>query len=547
MVQLFLASRAGDHRYLKEIFLLATETDRLDFTIAMEKKKGCLIVGISAFVLYLVVAAIAILASVVQREDFHSSPTVSRDTAAYRNGSLGLLKEPDIDFEQFSPAEREFGKLTNTGGDDKWNLTWEEDSESDTGEAIDPWVGALAEGDKIELVAFATWYPKAGDRVGKEADFSLKFYDAKTFVPLSEKALIESGVDPAMLTMDSPIGYETPRIRLLFHSESMGAVCIRALNIGDQRTGARVSYDLEKLDELESRSHTVGEWTSADAALLLWHDSPLDISIAILTGEAEFSDLPKREGEQVVFGDDLRVQWLADFTGEVDAEATFSSSDVFTTGVSADDPEATQNLSAKITLEEIEPGKEFQPETLIRASSPSYLKHCGRVTSTGIDWQWSERADSRPLYLASFPTTNEPTRLVFLPHLTEVKWKIDRIPDAPNQGEIEDLFEITLPRITVSDLNGERNLIGLISTAAQVEFDYDLLWSERPPKLMPEDWTFLNETPQSLLNWYLDNTKGSFVIYDEESFHMRVNERDETWWEAITRSLQRLFYGMPLP
>ena len=54
----------------------------------------------------------------------------------------------------------------------------------------------------------------------------------------------------------------------------------------------------------------------SDTELLIWHDSPLECLVRVLTGEPQMSTLEQKRGAQVSFGEDLRLQWLAPMESE---------------------------------------------------------------------------------------------------------------------------------------------------------------------------------------------------------------------------------------
>ena len=504
--------------------------------------KGCLFAG-AAF--YLVVAAILITVKLLEVPDLNSAPSISRDVPGFDSGSLGLLKEASRKVEQVHPASKEMDTPERyPGKDGSFVLVWPEEEIVSAGSPPDPWVSEFQGDDELELVAFATWIPGPDDALPDEApkSFPLRFHDAETLAPLSEAELDELGIPPAMRKIRPPREYHTPRIRLLFRNSGMEFVRVNGINIGDSRTGARVGYDLESLGELDQRAVTRGKWTRVDAALLIWHDSPLTCRVQVLTGEPQRADLKQAIGEEVLFGDSLRIQWLGQMEREPDASTylhSYRPVDPVTKKQAEELEEKFQHQSYRDTralLVTQEKEESDTPYLLLRTSSGDLLEDHVSVLGGGKPkWDWERTEEEGNLYLATIrdktPRT-EPVSLVFLPHITELVLEIPGIPDAPNPRNVEDLFDITLPRITLpSDLSdAERHLIGYISVATQVRWDSSRKWGDVPPKNLPSDYTFYNETPQSLLIWYLDNTKGSFIRYREEEYTLYVNEREETWW-----------------
>ena len=135
--------------------------------------------------------------------------------------------------------------------------------------------------------------------------------------------------------------------------------------------------------------------------------------------------------------------------------------------------------------------------------------------------------------------TGAPLRFVFLPKVTELVFEIPGLPDQPNPGNAENLFEITLPRITLPENpdTAEDHLLGLASVAAEVEFDIDNLWDDEVPDDFPADRTFRNQSPKDLLHWYLKATPGSRIRYDEAENLIFFNEEKDSWWTRFTEWL----------
>jgi hypothetical protein len=324
------------------------------------------------------------------------------------------------------------------------------------------------------------------------------------------------------------------------------------MNAGDKRTGARVSYDLKDSNDGSPRVETSGEWLRVDTELLIWHDSPLECLVRILTGEPQIASLEQKRGAQISFGEDLRIQWLAGMESEPDFK---SISDHFKPATPYLEP--YRELKTRLRDDKFRWRHRVQqagfrsaaasePATLVRASSPDYLEeHCGLITGDGIVRSWDSLEEEKDLYLASIGTTRpltEPLQFVFLPKITELTFTIAGLPDMPNPRTTENLFEVTFPRITLpEDINdAETHLIGFIGVGAQVAWESNKRWDEAIRASLPPDRTFRNETPQSLLNWYLDHTPGAHVRYDETGMILHINEEKPDWRERIDQLIQKL-------
>jgi len=524
----------------------------------MDKRlRGCIA---GAIVLYLLAAFLFLFLRKNHREDYFSPPATSRDTPGYRSGSLGLLgsSSRSIDEEWPAPDEMETPERIDGIGE-TFLLNWGRQGEVAKREAPDPWVDKLTGDDALTLVAYGTWFPGPDDTLPGGADdyLALRFRDPESLETIDENRLIEMGIPADLARMPPSRTYHTPRIRLIFRSRDIDYPrCVR-INIGDARTGARVSYDLESLDEVDSRLSQHGDWIAIDSALLIWHDSPLTCRIEMLTGTPVIRELKQEFGEQVSFSDRLRVQWIARREGGLETDYDMTRFDALPG--SEERAEAIRKLQQSFGFNEVaamlvhpdEKSDTPETETFVRASSDDLLRQqCAVLTPDGPDWSWEYEGKSAPVFVASTassPPAEEPLTLLFLPERTELDFSLAGLPDAPNPREVEDLFELTLPRITVmaDDNVVESRLIAYLSVAAQVEWDSSEKWENTPPKAFPADYTFRNETPQSLLNWYLDSTPGAFADYDEETFVLRVNERDESWWERLKGRLPSLPWWMP--
>tara|TARA_R110002096_G_scaffold31754_1_gene92807 strand:- start:536 stop:2107 length:1572 start_codon:yes stop_codon:yes gene_type:complete len=518
-----------------------------------KRTAGCIF---SAIVLYLILGAILFVISQSHREDYHSSPTDSRDVYGFNSGSLGILKEPSKKTEQFRPAEPPMPIPTRHAGLTKGSflLEWDKDADIDKGTPPDPWVDSLQGDDKIELIAFATWIPQPEDPYSDPDDWKpeLQFRDAKSLQLLDETQIADLGIPPELFLLDAPDEYQTPRLSLLLRTRGMEVVRFNNIDLGDGRTGAKVSYDLEKLSEQPSRSTTIKEWTRLDAAMLIFHDSPLEVRTTVLTGEPNFQTLKKTTGSQVVFGDQLRVQWLQKLPRSPYVE-NYADSFIPAKSVPKETAKRLKSMDRygnnkdktrafHITLKD---SSDRQPYEFVRASSDTYLEnHCGLVTGKGIDWEWDSEEEDDSYYLATIKSdgSKKTSQLVFLPHITELRFKIPALPNLPNLDTIDDLFETSLPRITLpQDLSdAEGQLFGYIGVGAQVAWDTNKIWNDHPPKELPADNTFINQTPQSLLDWYLTNTPTAQIRYDEDGLILYINEENEGWWESFVESLNFL-------
>ncbi|MCB1066389.1 MAG: hypothetical protein KDN20_26155, partial [Verrucomicrobiae bacterium] len=413
-----------------------------------------------------------------------------------------------------------------------------------------PWVAGLEGDDELELLAYGTWIPQADDDVSPGADWLATpiFRDAQSLEALSAEDLKAMGVPASFLSLVRPKRYQTPILRLVFRSKNMEVVRLVEGQGGDVRTGGVVTHDLSDLSEDIQMFENVGEWSRFDLALLLWHDTPMKLTIQALTGEPQYAELPTTLGAQVAFEDRLRIQWLSTFDGRLDVS---SGVDDFEPAPSVPKMEAQalkQRLEGnpiwdkRAAMFEIGPvpsGEPAEPTILVRTTSEDYLeRHCGwqRGIDEPIAWEWSNDSDVDQMQMAVIKgevKPGEPMRLVFLPHITELTFEIGGFPDMPNPRDIEDLFDLRIPRITVVENpnSAEDHLIGFVGVATQNAWDNGNRWHTTLPADMPADRTFRNQTPQELLRWYRKVTPGSKLDYDESTHFLNVNEDRDQWWE----------------
>ncbi|MFT5468239.1 MAG: hypothetical protein ACI8UO_003348 [Verrucomicrobiales bacterium] len=128
--------------------------------------------------------------------------------------------------------------------------------------------------------------------------------------------------------------------------------------------------------------------------------------------------------------------------------------------------------------------------------------------------------------------------------LTEFqRFSIEELPEMPNSRQIENLFEVRMPRVSVqAEIQGstisysEGRLLNAIGHATESAVKVEaLLWFELDgikPAALPPDFSFRDTSPQQLLDWYLENTAGSSVRYDAEQKLLIFNEqKPDTWWK----------------
>jgi hypothetical protein len=509
-----------------------------------------------AFLLYGVVAATLVTRTILVKEDFYSPAATSRGVYGFQDGDIGLLKKTPHKTDIVFPAREVMTGPRFIDGETAKDivLDWSTSPEMAPDGKKDRWRETLQGDDKVELVAFASWVPSPDDPLTNEGGWeaALSFRDPATLEIISGERLRDLGVPESFSRLAPPRRFQTPVIRLLFRTSGIEYPHCVGINIGDQRTGARVSYELASSNDGPSRDEFAGAWLRVDTELLIWHDSPIDCRVRFLTGEPQVAQLPQQRGAQVAFGEDLRVQWLAamerdpQFSGMDDAFKPAASSagehEALMKRLRADSFKSRN----RVMNIDFDPTDEIKPGTLVRASSPDFLEeHCGLITREGILWNWSGEKTSKDLFLASIasaPAREESLQLVFLPYLAELSYSIAGLPDMPNPRGIEDLFDATLPRISLPEdiEDAESHLLGFIGVGAQIAWESNGLWDNSMQSRLPPDRTFRNETPQSLLNWYLDNTPGAYVRYDQAGLVIHINEEKPDWREKLDELIQKV-------
>ncbi|MBP6783877.1 MAG: hypothetical protein KA152_08820 [Verrucomicrobiales bacterium] len=519
-----------------------------------KRLKVALLIGL---LLYGLFAAMLLVRATTVKKDFQSPAAATRDVYGFQSGQLGMLKKGSAKTEILRPASE---PMTEPGWIDGENNTfaidWSEEPVIKPNTPPERWVNRPQGDDKIELVAFASWVPAADDPLTNDGGWQAKliFRDPATLEVFSDERLRELAVPESFRRLSPPRLYQTPILRLLFRTSGMEYIHSGSINVGDSRTGARVSFNLDSSNDGESREETAGKWTRIDTELLIWHDSPLLCHVGFLTGEAQHARLDQRRGAQVVFGDQLRLQWLT----QVNSDPNINSfrDDFLPLPAATEKHQAIMarldgpdyDLRERILSVKFKSDGEPEPMTLVRASSQTFLEeHCGLISGDKVIWDWESEENSGPLHIASIGIVSPqeaPLHLVFLPQITELTFPIAGIPDMPNSREINDLFDTVLPRISLpEDLDdAETQLLGFIAVGAQIAWESDERWQDDPPKNFPTDRTFRNETPQTLLNWYLENTPGAYVRYEPDGLIIHINEETPSWWEKMKESIENFSY-----
>ncbi|NNE91338.1 MAG: hypothetical protein HKN23_06795 [Verrucomicrobiales bacterium] len=506
------------------------------------------ILAIVGIYLFGVVVAVALALTGVP--DLHSSPTDTRNVYTFKEGRLGLLEPSRPKPKDERPGSVEMVKPVIIPGKAKTDLyDWRNEPEMEPKPRPDRWASGLLGDDKLELVAFATWHPQPDDDIESDTKWQADavFRDAKTLEVWPEEKLNELGVPSEFRKVTPPKRYPTPKIRLLFRSSGMEYVRFTRGKGADQVTEAVVTYDLKSLSEPEPNFSTIDGWSRLDMALLIYHDAPLKFFVGVLTGEPQTAELEQTLGAQVHFGEALRVQWLSLHDGLVYGRPRYSDFEPAASVPKAEIEEIKkrdQTYSTDqgwiIRVETQQPRYTWEPVTLVRGNSDDYLtNHLGWVRENGtVEWEWDEESGTPEVQLFSTVQAADPSKplkLVFLPKVTELEFELPGLPDVPNPGEVPDLFDIVIPRLTLDEdfESAEDELFGMIGVATQTTWSHSNIWDETPPDEFPADRTFRNMTPQQLLEFYRSVTPGSKIRYDEAEKSIEFNEDEDTWLDRL--------------
>ncbi len=474
--------------------------------------------------------------------DLFSAPAEKRTTRGFANEGLGLVKPAIQRAGTGWPASREMlvpERIEGAGGG--FVLDWSAEKLEPKERLPNRWSKGLVGDDSAELVAVAAWYPAPEDDYADPTwKIGLNFRDAGSLAALDAKRLDELGVPAEFRTFEAPQQYKTPKIRLLFRTSGMEHPRFLRITGADVQTDAKVTYDLDSLDEKEPHTVSIGDWTYFDLALLVWHDTPMRFQTQILTGEPQIDTLQPEMGAEVVFGDRLRIQTLAEVGGPLevnDSLHSFAPADGSAETRQRLDLTGTGERRVWITRSKRTGG----PNMLVRASDYDFIReHCGwRREDGSVDFGWSSQGERNGVVLFSRPisgATAQPLELVFVPHVAELNFEIPGVPDAPNPGTVENLFDIVFPRITLHEEaeSAEDHLLGMLCVAAQVGWDINNVWDGDAPAALPDDRTFVGMTPQQLLHWYLRETPGATMRYDSAERVLYFNEESESWLDRLS-------------
>ncbi|MFT5466134.1 MAG: hypothetical protein ACI8UO_001232 [Verrucomicrobiales bacterium] len=500
------------------------------------KRRVCL-----AIVLLIFVSAGLLFYQLNATPRFYSSPTASRDTESYERETLGVfgtwLPTPFSAGSSFSgqSIERPMAKPEHSVEGGHLFINW---TEEEVGKKVDlppHETPALVGDDEVELVAFATWVPGADDPLEPDETWRapLIFRDPKSLEAFSEPDLDQLGVPPDWRSMPlgEGVGFIFPKLRMLFRARNMPVLRIDTIQGGDAQTDALLVHDPKYFNGDPDWNEVSGDLARVDGTLIAWHDTPVNLEVEVLTGEPSFVQLKREPGEQVVIGDSVRIQFVAEMdniSGIGPGHSTLTNK-----------PGSKLPPAARI---EFEKGPAtVTPHLLFRSSASFYsTDHLGIVTDQGVSWKWKSE-QSEAAYLQWIPVADagnpdEPLELILLPQSTVLKFELAGMPDLPNPRSIENLFDAKLTRVTLryvdmEPADSEHLIWAFIGLGAQVAWsDDEALWEREVPASLPDDLTFRNTTPQQLLDWYLRETPGATVSYDEKERLLKFNEPPETWW-----------------
>ncbi|MBL9154718.1 MAG: hypothetical protein JNK37_19720 [Verrucomicrobiales bacterium] len=507
-------------------------------------------------VAYVVVVGVVVARAYLRMPDLVSSPTETRVTQAYRDDQLGVFEPADRDSFEGYPAGAEMRVPVRVPSDGDGVLyDWMGEPEVKQQAMPSRWAEGLEGDGAVEFFAYSLWYP-SGDSPAEVAMSDFREIGSQRLLERSE--LDALGVPEAFHRLQVPTRYRAPVMRLLCRVRGMPVARLCRPLLGDARTGAAISYDLEELEEGYPAFAQAGEWCRLDTALLCWHDTPVKVSVQALTGDPERATLQREIGASVVFPDRLRVQWLDQADEEMEVEHSvnrFTPMEGWGGAGRQDlidrlrDPSDPDRRVAWIKPSGGTPGS--TRSLMVRVSSGEYLReHCGWRLSgeNGYRWNWDYlgEADQMTIVAAEIEAgldAGTPIELVFLPRRTELTCEIGGLPDAPNGREIANLFDLKIPHLILPEdpEDAEDLLLAMIAVATQYAWDFENLWEDHLPASMPADRTFRGATPRELLEFYLKSTPGSRLEIDEAEKLMKLNENREPWFTRLVEWVEGMF------
>lgn len=487
-----------------------------------------------AIVLVVVLGGSATLIHELLPPRYHSSPTAPRNTAGYDSHGIGGFVRELTDFEdaEFSQAGSiELSIPEKLTGADRSKLSVPTDAtvlkyselENQTEISVPRTTLKLPEGAELHLKGVAVWVPQPDDPVIPTDDWTAAFHfcDPKSGELLAADQLIAAGVPEEWLELkfdtsaedweELMILYSLPRMRFIFHTENLPVIRTFEVEGSDARTGAQLTLELEFEFGVSDWFQRSGDWISVDTAALYYHDTPIDLRIEFLAGEPSYAELPRRLGAQVELGDHLRLQWLGEVSGGVNSWANGTY---------------------------LTPREDGEQYIALRTNGAEFAReHCGIITKDGIEWDW--RAENEYLISRRLDDDSDPMKLVSLPSYTVLEYRIETTPGMPNGRDVENLFDVRIPRLTLDgdDEMAEDILLAIIACAVEAGWDYDHnFWIDdgrMAPSALPEDRTFRDTTPQQLLNWYVKHTPNASVNYEEKEFVIYFNHSCDSWVDSV--------------
>lgn len=439
-------------------------------------------------------------------------------------------------------------------------------------------VDDLENGAELELVAFATWFPSADDPLRTEIDdddplglIPIEVPDLKLRRPdslkvISADELMRMGVPEHFRQLLHTDYFVFPRIRLVFRSKNMDFVKIDNLRVGDARTNVEVasSQEVDWIGGFECPVlHLRQAWHFVDLPLRVWHDTPVTLLADVLTGTAEIAEFEGKETdffgldtEQRALGDQLRMQWMGIAGGAIIFDPNLSEFEIEDRMVESmklvnvlGDFESLQAESKTSGLEIFLMVHDPVPtdvDALFRTSSFELTeRHCAILSADGTwlrsKWRRHKPIDGVMISSCQFGRRDaegklpESVKLVYLPHLAEMRFEIAGLPDAPNPSDIDNLFDARIPRVTLlagpfransaSD-TVETQLLQVVASATETRLiEENSRWQKGLPRSFPKDRTFRNTTPRELAEYYLNSTifNKPRLEFNENTFELIAN------------------------
>ena len=359
----------------------------------------------------------------------------------------------------------------------------------------------------IEVIAFALSVPGQANQ-----NLPLRFRHPLTLDPLSQ---ISDNLPPAAT---APFSVRNrPVITLILKgSDHLPYLHPILVDASDTRTRFPVATNFQ------TRSFT--GFTQLNIELGIWHDTPLLIELVLGHGPPEIIPIDPHLNREYTFG-----------------EVTLR---VLTSG----QRHSYHSLGQRL------PWAWIDHDPPLKKSHGIFLKQQGDSFGE-VSWIDNSLEGRREVWGLEAINSDVQLSAIFLPQSLFAKFTLPALPDMPNPREVQNLFEIKIPEITLDSMAIEAPI--LIANA--IEFNHFPVtpaspthFEERPEPYLPgtrpsnslppnntttnQTLTLTNVTPAQLMHSYHEAHPDARIMIDPENFTLRVEHREtlpqkiQDWW-----------------